>query len=536
MSIDVAEVWWDEPGREPVNVGVLRPSFQGGRTLASASFEYTPGYLARPDAFAVSPDLPLVLGRQFTRENQTMFGAFDDASPDDWGQKIVEANHARLRRADPTLPPRIGHFDYLIGVSDHTRVGALRLRDPATHEWLSSDAGVANTYELERVVAAARRYEANEATDEDMDYLGDVATSPGGARPKANVVTAAGRLAIAKLPHSKDGAIDVERWEALALELAERCGIRTPPRRLYPTGDDKSVLVLERFDRTPDGERLAYLSAATTLGLGANDDRSVTYEEFTDTIADLCADPGPELREMFTRIALTVLIHNVDDHWRNHGFLRVGGAWRLSPVFDVNPSRVASVRSRRINANDDPRNRDIRHLLESAPAFHLTDREAGEIIRRVADEVDRWPQIADGMAIPASQHELLRSAFDATRRDDARALVAPLVSVTRPRPTSRKGAALARLAELLGEPYELGRGSSIPSRMFTDAARRVGVSTAGTMPERAQRVVEAAGLNWDPTFDSRDTPSGGGSTVTLGGLERLIEALEARDGARSPAD
>ncbi len=72
--------------------------------------------------------------------------------------------------------------------------------------------------------------------------------------------------------------------------------------------------------------------------------------------------------------------------------------------------------------------------------------------------------------------------------------------------------------------------------MFTDAARRAGVSTEGTMPERAQRVVEAAGLNWDPTFDSRDTPSGGGSTVTLGGLERLIEALQVRDGARSPAD
>ncbi len=228
MTVDLAEAWLDEPGAEPVLIGVLRPSFQGGRTLASSSFEYDPSYLARRDAFAVSPDLPLIAGRIYTASTQVMFGAFEDASPDDWGQKIIEANHARRREVDPALPRRIGEFDYLIGVSDQTRIGALRLRDPATTNWLSTDDGVANTHELDRIVAAARRYEANEATDDDLEYLGDIATSPGGARPKANVVTTAGRLAIAKLPHSKDGPIDVERWEALALELAERCGIRTP--------------------------------------------------------------------------------------------------------------------------------------------------------------------------------------------------------------------------------------------------------------------------------------------------------------------
>ncbi len=262
-----------------------------------------------------------------------------------------------------------------------------------------------------------------------------------------------------------------------------------------------------------------------------NDDRSATYEEFTDTISELCVDADPELREMFARIALTVLIHNVDDHWRNHGFLRIDGAWRLSPVFDVNPSRGSSVRSRRINADDDPQDRDIQHLLESARAFHLTDAAAGEIISRIADEVDRWPEVADELLIPEGQRQLMAVAFDPERRAAARALVASLVP-QRPRSRSAKGAALDRLGDALGASYELGRGSSIPSRMFTDAARRAGVSAAGTMPERAQRVVEAAGLNWDPTFDSRETPSGGGSTVTLAGLERLLEALDILDADR----
>jgi serine/threonine-protein kinase HipA len=531
VSDGSVDVWVELPRAGLVRVGSLRPSFQGARNLAAASFVYDDEYLDLPDAFAISPDLPLRPGRLLTDDRHEIFGAFSDASPDEWGQKIIDVNHEIRRAREPSLAKRLGAFDYLVGVSDHARAGALRLRDPSTRAWLADDEGVANHYDLDRVVTAARRYEANEATPDDLAYLGDIATSPGGARPKANVVTAADRLGIAKLPHSKDGRIDVERWEALALDLAELCGIRTPPRAVYPTGDDKSVLVLERFDRTAEGGRIPYISGATALGLGRYDDRRVNYREFTDVIVDLCEDSATELREMFTRVALTVLISNVDDHWRNHGFLRVEGRWMLSPVFDINPSRGSSVRSRAISDDDDPFDRDIAHLLEIASAFRLGAREGAAIIDRVARVVETWPDIATELAIPESQQELMRPAFDPAQLARIRQIADSLLVDAEPGPRVGKAAALDRLGALLDRRYELGVGSSVPSAVFDDAARRAGVATGGTMPERAQRVVEAAGLPWDATFDSRNSPSGGGSTVTLAGLERLIDALEIHLGA-----
>jgi len=93
--------------------------------------------------------------------------------------------------------------------------------------------------------------------------------------------------------------------------------------------------------------------------------------------------------------------------------------------------------------------------------------------------------------------------------------------------------ALRRLGELLGFKFDLARGSTIPTALFTAATQRAHVSDDGQMPDRAERVVRLAGLEWDRKCDSRHTPSGGGATVTLTGLNRLLEALE-RLGVTAP--
>ena len=532
---DEVEVWLDDRNDDPLLVGSLRPSFQGGRNLASSSFHYDPGFLAHRDRYPLSPDLPLVAGRIFAAENQTLFGAFADAAPDDWGRRIIDADHSARRSADPGLPRSPGAFDYLLGVSDRSRSGALRLRRPGSGEWLSTNDGVANIHDIHRIIEAVGRYEADQATPEDVAYLNDVATSPGGARPKANVLKDDGRLALAKLPRSTDGSIDVERWEALALTLAARCGITVPTWSLERgAGGEKSVLILDRFDRTIDGQRIGYISAHTALGLGAHDDRRGTYEEFADTIGELSADPRVDLREMFTRVALSVLLHNVDDHWRNHGFLRTTQGWRLAPAFDLNPSpRAGSLLSRPISDRDDPRDRDIRNLADISKSFRLTRGEAVDIIHDVASRVASWQDTADRLEIPEAQQQAMSAAFDPAGLDVARTLSAAAPEVARKPPTAprqslefeSKADALDEIGRLLTRRYALGPGSTLPSSMFTDAAARAGVATDGPMPERAERVALAAGLTWASDHDSRSTPSGGGSTVTLIGLHKLIEAL-----------
>jgi len=414
VNEEAVEVWSGEaPG--PRRVGTLRPSFQGLRTLASSSFEYDPEFLR--DGWQVSPDLPLRPGRTYTADNQTLPGAFSDAAPDDWGQKLIRADHALRRQRDASLPARLGEFDYLLGVADHTRIGALRFR--TGDSWSSSESGVANLHDLDRILAAAARYEDDEATDEDIAYLGDVATSPGGARPKANVVTATGTLAIAKLPHSKDGRFDVERWEAVALTLASDAGLRVPRWSLVPPGAGRAVLLSERFDRDADGNRLGYMSARTALELGAHDDGTrLTYEDLSDVIDHWSAAPADDLREMFGRIALSVLVNNVDDHWRNHAFLHTPAGWRLSPVFDVNPSRQRGViDSRAISPADDPRSRDLRNLLDIAGAFRLRRADAEGDLQRVAGAVAGWDRVASGLGIPADEREAMRVAFGSAQLD-----------------------------------------------------------------------------------------------------------------------
>lgn len=390
--------------------GVLRPSFMGSRNLASSSFEYDEAWAQ--DGWQISPDLPLRRGRTYTEENQTLPGAFADAAPDDWGQKLIRADHARRRQGDPSVPGRLGEFDYLLGVADRTRMGALRLRSNAT--WLSSETGVANIHELDRIVAAAQRYEMEQATDEDIAYLNDVATSPGGARPKANVVTDAGQLAIAKLPHSKDGTIDVERWEHVVLGIASAAGLITPRSALASASEGRAVLITERFDRTADGGRLGYVSARTAFGLGTHDNGSrETYEDFADVIAEQSVAPKEDLREMFGRIALTVLVNNVDDHWRNHGFLRDDSGWRLSPLFDVNPSRQRGViDSRPVSSADDPSDRQLRNLLGVASSFALRDVEARNVIVTVARAVSGWEEAAARSGIERLECEHFRHVFE----------------------------------------------------------------------------------------------------------------------------
>jgi hypothetical protein len=68
----------------------------------------------------------------------------------------------------------------------------------------------------------------------------------------------------------------------------------------------------------------------------------------------------------------------------------------------------------------------------------------------------------------------------------------------------------------------------VPAEVFYAACRRLGLDTRGSMPELGERVARAGGIGWDASCDSRATPSGGGSTVTLEGLNRMLDVLERR--------
>lgn len=90
-----------------------------------------------------------------------------------------------------------------------------------------------------------------------------------------------------------------------------------------------------------------------------------------------------------------------------------------------------------------------------------------------------------------------------------------------------KQSVLNEITDLLGkERTEVSTGSTIPSHIVREAANRVGVLFT-SKPATCEAIIRKAGLGFDGSgFDSRRTPSGGGSTITLKGAQQLRDALE----------
>ena len=115
------------------------------------------------------------------------------------------------------------------------------------------------------------------------------------------------------------------------------------------TAAGRNVLLLERFDR--DYElRIPFLSAMSMLGAADGEQRS--YLEIGDALQQYGACAGEDLKELWRRIVFNIMISNVDDHLRNHGFLYTGQAgWQLSPIYDLEPT-PAHIKDRYLSTSD----------------------------------------------------------------------------------------------------------------------------------------------------------------------------------------
>jgi serine/threonine-protein kinase HipA len=387
------------------------------RGRESATFSYATSYLERSGAYELDPGLPLFDGQQQTASGRPLFGAFTDCAPDRWGKRLI----ARARRSASAAgePDRsLGEIDFLLGVRDDLRQGALRFREPATGAFLADqDAGVPLLTDLPSLLSASERMEREEDLDEDLEALLRGGSSLGGARPKAHVIDREGRLAIAKFPRPEQDGWDVIRWEAVALELAAAAGVRVPPRHLIDV-DGRGVLIVSRFDRAPGvgwatdplGGRIGYLSAMTMLE--AADGDSGTYLEIAERIETHSPSATDDLQQLWRRIAFSILISNTDDHLRNHGFLRQSTAgWSLSPAFDLNPDPERGPPSTAIDFDDREGRIDV--LMELAADFFRLDRErAVSVLSEVVTATAGWRAAAARTGLTRSAAEAMRPAFE----------------------------------------------------------------------------------------------------------------------------
>jgi serine/threonine-protein kinase HipA len=358
------------------------------QNVESATFVYAAEYLAGKDSYALDPALPLVSGQLQTPEKRKIFGAFSDCSPDRWGKMLIRRRHGEGDAGEQSF----GEVDCLLGVRDDLRQGALRFRDPDTGEFLADEEqGVPHLIDLPRLLDYADRAERDLANQEELEMLLKGGSSLGGARPKAHVIDRRGRIAIAKFPKVEGDEWDVSAWEAVALRLARDAGINAASSALEDVAG-RSVHVVDRFDRR-GGMRVAYASAMTLLE--AVDGEARSYLDLVEVIEEESDRATADLRELWRRIAFSILVSNTDDHLRNHGFLRTtAGGWSLSPAFDINPNPEPG--SKFLNTSIDGRSNaaSIELLLSVADFFRLEGEEPRTVLAEVSEATSRWQAVA----------------------------------------------------------------------------------------------------------------------------------------------
>lgn len=380
-----------------------------GRT-ESATFAYDSMYLASPNAYAVDPLLPLVRGALQSPANRATFGAFSDSSPDRWGRSLLDRRERSEAMAAGRTPRTLGEMDYLLGVRDDLRQGALRFSAPAEGFLATASHGVPVLTELGHLLDLADRWEHDAASAEDLSVLLPAGSSLGGARPKAHVRDTDGSIAIAKFPSARNDAWNVMAWEWVALELARAAGIATPDSRLLDIAG-RSVLLVRRFDRA-DERRIGYVSAMTMLEASDGDERS--YLDIAEAIELVSDQASVELLELFRRMVFSILIRNTDNHLRNHGFLHAQrDVWRLSPAFDLNPTPTHGPLRLSTSLDGGVDEATVDRAVSLAEYFRLDRGAAQATALEVADAVAAWPQKAHEAGLDVAEIRRMQPAFSA---------------------------------------------------------------------------------------------------------------------------
>nr|WP_321455421.1 HipA domain-containing protein [uncultured Cohaesibacter sp.] len=373
-------------------------------------FEYDDAWLNDPARFSLEPALALSRGAFAPPAGLATFGSIGDSAPDTWGRRLMQRSERRLAEREGRTVRTLTESDYLLGVADETRLGALRFRwvGDATFQ-APIRTGVPAIIELGRLLQITERILLDEETDDDLQIIFAPGSSLGGARPKASVVDQHGHLSIAKFPKETDD-YSIETWEEIALRLAEDAGIVTPTHKLVDVAG-KKVMLSCRFDRNGT-VRIPFLSAMAMMG--AKDGERGSYPEIVDVLAEHGAQGKTDAQALYRRVVFNVMISNVDDHLRNHGFLWSGkSGWSLSPAYDLNPV-PADVRARVLSTNIDldESTCSIDLLEEASEYFALTLAQARAIIKEVATVTATWRETARAVGARPAEINRMASAFE----------------------------------------------------------------------------------------------------------------------------
>ena len=399
----------------PCLMGILNVTPTRGMEIFS--FEYFREWISSKQAQQIDPDLQLYSGPQYLRDEKSNFGAFLDSSPDRWGRLLMRRREAALARAEMRKEKTLLESDYLLGVFDQYRIGALRFKEKEDGPFLNDNKEMASPpwTSLKELEHASLQLERDDITD-DPEYLKWLnmliapGSSLGGARPKACVVDQKSNLWIAKFPSGNDNK-DIGAWEMVVYELAKKAGLDIAEGKAQKFSGHHHTYLSKRFDRTKSGERIHFASAMTLLGYteGTDFHEGASYLELAEFLMKNGASVDRDLEEVWRRIVFSICVKNTDDHLRNHGFLLTENGWTLSPAFDINPVETGT--GLKLNISESDNSLDLDLAREVAGYFRLDDQKANQIIDQVTKSVKGWRIPAVKYKISKAEQELMSTAF-----------------------------------------------------------------------------------------------------------------------------
>lgn len=396
---------------EPKCIGVLFANYGNAKTIFS--FEYDKNWIKSEERFLLDPDIRWFSGTQFP-EKKNNFGIFLDSMPDTWGRTLMKRKASQIARENNEHTPFLHDVDYLLGVYDECRMGALRFKIDKEGPFLddNNEESVPPWSFVRELQNAAEMIQSDIESKEIKKWLSILlapGSSLGGARPKANILDEKNNLWIAKFP-SKNDVTDKAAWEYLTYKLALKAGINMTESKIQNIYGKYNTFFTKRFDRYGTN-RIHFASAMTMTG---NDetlirDTTPSYLELAEFIQFSGGNIEEDLHQLWKRIVFNIAVSNTDDHLRNHGFIIKDKVWRLSPAFDINPS----VEKSGLSLNIDLYNNDLDFELAKSVGdyFKLKNIQMNEIITEVKSSVSSWLKIANEIGISRVEQELMSAAF-----------------------------------------------------------------------------------------------------------------------------
>lgn len=390
----------------PEQIKLLEVSIAGqlkGQLLRQSRYEFR--YL---DADASQPPVGLLMpAQQLTYEDGDLFPVMDQHLPE--GDLFM-----RLRQLFPKQALTAMHLLALVGANGIGRLGYA----------LPGHAPAPNASVLSRQTLLETAFTAKAFDDLVSAYL-STGAGIAGMQPKIMVpdrptisiptlIVKAGSQAYPGLAAN----------EFLCLRAAQRAGIQTPD---FDLSYDGQLLLLDRFDIEPDGQRLGFEDIASLMGLRVRDtlaDRKYhgSYQRIADVLK-LLQLPEVNLHRFFEQVAFTIMVRNGDGHLKNYGVLyrTTKDIW-LAPMFDVVTTSI--YRYQRYGGGPELEDRTMALKLFSGKGQTRSYPDTAELLRfgRTVCGVERPGAVLEKIA------QAMASVLD-DARNDVRVPVATLAAM-----------------------------------------------------------------------------------------------------------